>query len=153
MSHFPRRESGYHHRRGRCDSMDSDESTGSSSPASLSAECGEFVPGGGHLASGSSASCCVEVVPTERSAADRYQYDRNPTGILISTAGGQTAEVWSGVVIPKSWSLHAAQGSQQSSEDDETQGYASHEHSQPRSHHHHDPHHHRRRHSHHHQQQ
>ena len=98
MAHYSQaQELGY---RSRCDSMDSDSSTASrSSAGGLSASVGEFVP----RTCSSSAASAVEVVPTERSAADRYQYDRNPTGILISTAGGQTVEIWSGVVVPKSW--------------------------------------------------
>ena len=47
----------------------------------------------------------VCIVPKEWNQADNFNYGKVPSGILISTAGGQTVEMWQGVHVPQSWAV------------------------------------------------
>ena len=47
----------------------------------------------------------VLIVPKEWNQADAFNYGKVPSGILISTAGGQTVEMWQGVHVPQSWAV------------------------------------------------
>ena len=61
-------------------------------------------------AESSSINGMIEITPTKVSPEDIYEYQRMPSGVVITTRGGQQVEFWERVHVPdsqKQYSQHA----------------------------------------------